>query len=89
MDTKKNVCERHAGEQYRDHERNMMMKAGLDFIEKQKAFRGAAAKDFARAFQKQTVKISEALNERVERQTDVTSATSTFIQRTKPVQVSK
>ena len=67
MDTEE-VYERHAGDQYRDHGRNMMMKAALYVIEKQKAFRGAAAEDFARAFQKQTVKISEAVKERVERQ---------------------
>ncbi len=67
MDTEE-VYERHAGDQYRDHGKNMMMKAPLDVIEKQKAFHGAAAEDFARAFQKQTVEISEAVKERLERQ---------------------
>lgn len=44
------IYERHAREQYRDHERNIMMKAALGVIEKQKEFRGVAAEDFARVF---------------------------------------
>lgn len=62
------IYERQAGDQYRDHGRNMMMKVALDVIEKQKEFRGVAAEEFAQAFQKQTIKISEAVKKRVERQ---------------------
>ncbi len=67
IDTKE-VYEKNAGVHYRDHGRNMIMKAELDVIEKQKTFRGVAAEDFAWAFQKQTVKISETVKKRVERQ---------------------
>lgn len=55
------IYERQAGYQYRDHGRNMMMKAALDVIEKQKEFCGFAAEEFAQAFQEQTIKISEAV----------------------------
>lgn len=44
-----------------------MMKAALGVTEKQKEFRAVAAEDFARVFQKQTVKISKAVKKRVER----------------------
>ena len=44
----------------------MMIKAALEVIEKEKAFRGTAAEGFAWAFQKKTVKISEAVKECVE-----------------------
>lgn len=44
----------------------MIMKATLDVIDKQKEFHGIAVEEFAQAFQKQTIKISEAVKKRVE-----------------------
>lgn len=44
------VYKGYAEDQYRDHAKNMMRKAVLDVIEKDNAFGGAAAENFARAF---------------------------------------
>lgn len=66
-----------------------MTKTTLDVIGEQEEFSGVSAEEFAQAFQKQTIKISEAAKERIQPTTNLAHATFTFVQRTEPLQFSK
>ncbi len=61
--------EKNAGDQYQNHDQNLMLSTALQAVEKQKEFTGATAKAFARVFTTQKSKLIEAVKAREERHT--------------------
>lgn len=51
---------RYSGNQYRNHGRNMMLRAAVDAVNQQKKLDGPAAEEFARTFEKHTAKLATA-----------------------------
>lgn len=51
---------RYSGDQYRNNGRNMMMRAVVNAVNQQKELEGPAAEEFARTFEKHTVRLAAA-----------------------------